>query len=70
MHLFKDELGKTFNECLTDCRIQVAKDLLRDPKYKVYEVSEIVGYGDVKYFSQVFRKNTGMSPSEYIKNKT
>lgn len=69
MHLFKDELGKTFNECITEYRIQVAKELLKDPQYKIYEVSENVGYGDVKYFSQVFKKVTGMSPSEYIKNE-
>lgn len=69
MHLFKDELGKTFNECITEYRIQVAKELLKDPRYKIYEVSENVGYGDVKYFSQVFKKVTGMSPSEYIKNE-
>lgn len=68
MHLFKDELGKTFNECLTDCRIQAAKEYLRDSRYKIYEVSEKVGYGDVKYFSQVFKKYTDMSPSEYIRN--
>ena len=70
MHLFKDSIGKTFIECLTDYRIQVAKQLLKDPKYKIYEVSESVGYDDVKYFSQIFKKTTGITPSEYVKVKT
>lgn len=68
MHIFKDNLGKTFNECLTEVRINAAKELLRDPKYKVYEVCDKVGYNDIKYFSQIFKRSTGMTPSEYSKN--
>lgn len=67
MHIFKKELGKTFNECLTDYRINMAKELLLDSRYKIYEVSTSIGYGDVKYFSQIFKKATGMTPSDYIK---
>jgi two-component system response regulator YesN len=68
MHLFKDELGKTFNECLTEYRIITAKELLVLNKYKIYEVSNMVGYKDVKYFSQIFKKYCGVTPSEYAKN--
>jgi Response regulator containing CheY-like receiver domain and AraC-type DNA-binding domain len=68
MHLLKDELGKTFNDCLTEYRTEMAKDLLKDSRYKIYEVCEKVGYSDVKYFSQVFKKVTGMSPSDYAKS--
>ena len=67
MHLFKAELGKTFNECLIDYRIERAKELLKDKKYKIYEVCEQVGYNDTRYFSQLFKRVTGFSPSEYIK---
>lgn len=67
MHLFKNEVGKTFNECLTDYRILVAKEMLKDGQWKIYEVSNAVGYGDVKYFSQVFRKVTGLIPRDYMK---
>jgi two-component system, response regulator YesN len=66
MHIFREDLGQTFNDCLTDYRIQVAKDLLRENKYRVYEICEKVGYSDVKYFSQVFKKVTGQSPREFI----
>lgn len=69
MHLFRDEVGKTFNECLTDYRIQIAKELLKNSRYRIYEVSECVGYGDVKYFSQIFKKVTGMTPSDYIRSE-
>ncbi|MCD2345520.1 response regulator transcription factor [Clostridium guangxiense] len=67
MHILKKDLGKTFNECLTDYRITMAKKLLLNRKYKIYEVSTRIGYRDVKYFSQIFKKTTGMTPSEYIK---
>lgn len=65
LHLFKENVGKTFNETLSDYRIMVAKKLLSQNTYKVYEVSEMVGYSDVKYFSQIFKKKTNMTPSEY-----
>ena len=42
-----------------------ARKLLRDCRYKVYEVAEMVGYRDVAYFGSTFKKLTGMSPSEY-----
>lgn len=66
MHMFKDVLGKTFNQCLTDYRMMIAKKLLRENDYKIYEIAEAVGYSDVKYFSQVFKKNVGFTPSQYI----
>lgn len=69
MHLFKKELGKTFNTCLTEYRIMVAKRLLREEKHRVYEIAELVGYADMKYFGQVFRKVEGCSPSEYVKKQ-
>ncbi|MGO4347441.1 response regulator [Paenibacillus sp. MCAF9] len=67
MHLFRKDLNKTFYECLTEYRIDEAKRLLRYSSYRVYEVGLHVGFGDSKYFSQIFRKMTGMSPSEYAK---
>jgi len=69
MHLFRKALDKTFYECLTEYRIEEAKRMLRDPKYRVYEVSGRVGFGDAKYFSQIFKKMTGMTPSEYAKTE-
>ena len=65
MHLFKEDLGKTFNEYLTEYRIAQAKKILRERKLRVYEVAYAVGYSDVKYFGQVFKKYVGCMPSEY-----
>lgn len=63
--LFKLNTGKTFIEHLTDIRIDKAKDLLNSTHYKNYEVAEQVGYQDPRYFSQIFKKKVGLSPTEY-----
>lgn len=63
--LFKTSTGKTFTERLTDIRMQKAKQLLMNSEHKTYEVAEMVGYQDARYFSQIFRKKTGVLPSEY-----
>ena len=66
-HLFSKELGVTFLEYLTDVRIQKAKDLIETGNYKVYEIAQKVGYSNENYFSYVFKKVSGYSPSEYKK---
>lgn len=63
--LFKKEEGQTFNTYLTHYRINCAMQLLHDPRAKIYEVSEQVGYLDPTYFSTVFKRLVGCTPSEY-----
>jgi two-component system response regulator YesN len=63
--LFKQETGETLFEYLTKVRIEKAKELLKDPRYKFYEVCEAVGYLDPSHFSKVFKKMTGFTPSAY-----
>ena len=63
--LFKVNTGKTFIEQLTDIRMDKAKEMLRSTYLKNYEVAEKVGYRDSRYFSQIFKKKVGLSPSEY-----
>jgi len=65
MHLLQASLGKTFNEILTGYRISLAKRLLKDGKYRINEISDMVGYADAKYFSRVFNKIVGVNPSDY-----
>lgn len=65
MHLFRDQVGMTFNECLTAYRMMIAKKMLRSGKYRIYEIADHVGYKDPKYFSQTFRKIVGVSPSQF-----
>ncbi|GIP37779.1 hypothetical protein J31TS4_10590 [Paenibacillus sp. J31TS4] len=63
--LFKKEKGISINDYITQFRIERAKMLLRDRSLKLYEISRFVGYQDANYFAKVFRKQTGMNPSEY-----
>lgn len=67
--IFKIETGKTLLEYLTEIRIEAAKTLLDDYNYKIYEISELVGYKTSQYFSQVFVKLTGMNPLNYRERK-
>lgn len=62
---FKKETDYTFVNYLTHYRIRVAMNLLRDLRVKVYEVAAQVGYLDTTYFSTLFKRLTGISPSEY-----
>lgn len=63
--MFKKELGKNFVDHLNEIRIQKAKELLKDVKYKTYEIAEMVGIPDAHYFSKLFKKYEGVTPSEY-----
>ncbi|HHX38156.1 MAG TPA: response regulator [Clostridiaceae bacterium] len=66
--LYKKETGRNLMDYLVDVRIQKAKEFLMQlGKYKVYEVSEMVGYVDYAYFTKIFKKKTGVSPKKYQK---
>lgn len=62
---FKNETGQTLNQYLTEYRMEKAKQLLSDPRYKIADISSKVGYSDGNYFGKSFKKYTGFSPSEY-----
>lgn len=64
---FKKQTGTNFLEYLTNIRVERAKPMLADLSMKIYEVSQQVGYQDSRYFSQIFRKVTGDTPTEYRK---
>ncbi|MNE98437.1 HTH-type transcriptional activator Btr [compost metagenome] len=63
--LFKQVSGYTFLEFVTHCRMEKAKYILQNSSVKVYQVAPLVGYQDPKYFTQVFKKATGKTPTEY-----
>ena len=63
--VFKKETGKTFINYLTDYRMEIAVELLMTQNEKTYIIAEKVGYSDPNYFSYVFKKQFGMSPSKY-----
>ncbi len=62
---FKNGTGVTLNQYITEFRLEKAKQLLSDPRYRINDVSSAVGYSDGNYFSKSFRKYTGLSPSEF-----
>ena len=63
--VFAQETGMTFTEYLTSLRMAKAKELLRATTLRSSEIGTAVGYSDRHYFSYLFKKNTGMTPSEF-----
>ncbi|OXS60498.1 hypothetical protein B1A99_08740 [Cohnella sp. CIP 111063] len=61
--IFKEHVGRSFNGYLTGKRMERARELLRDTSLRLQEIAEIVGYEDPKYFSKVYKKYYGASPS-------
>lgn len=59
------ESGESYLQYLTSLRMSKAIELMPDVRYKVYEIAEMVGYSDKTYFSELFKKHTGMTPTEY-----
>ncbi len=68
MHAFKESTSETVNDYITSCRIGKAKELLRTGRYRTYEVCERVGIRDPRYFSQLFKKHTGLTPRDFVKS--
>ena len=69
--LFQDYKGLTPNHYIQEIRIEKAKELLADcPGMMTKDIALMIGYADPSYFSKVFKKSTGVYPSEYrIKDK-
>ena len=65
--MIKDHLQLNFSDYIASLRIQRAKELLSDETLSIQEIAEIVGYNDYFYFTKVFKKIEGISPSKYRK---
>ncbi|MFC0330492.1 helix-turn-helix domain-containing protein [Paenibacillus sepulcri] len=63
--LFKTVTNENFIEYLTRKRMEKACELLGGSDRKINEIAELTGYENQRYFSQVFKKFTGRTPSEY-----
>jgi two-component system, response regulator YesN len=59
------ETGRGFSEILIDCRVEKAKELLSRPEAVVKQASLAVGYSDQNYFSRLFKKKTGLTPTAF-----
>ena len=65
-HLFRDEMGVTYLEYLTQLRVDHAKKLLRETRKSVNVIAAEVGYEDPGYFSKVFKRKTKTTPTEHV----
>ena len=57
--------GKSFYDVLNSVRIKAAKQLLADPKLRIGDICEMVGYSDTAHFARTFKKLEGFSANEY-----
>lgn len=65
--LFKQNIGKTIFQYLTEIRIAHAKELMINSSMRISQISERVGFSDESYFSKVFKRYTGITPVNYGK---
>lgn len=63
--IFKKNFGLTFHEVYSRIKIAYAINLLSTGNYKAYEISDILGYSSVDYFTKVFKEITGETPSRF-----
>ncbi len=62
---FKNHFGYTVNEYITNKRLEKAKELLKQSKEPIYKIAETVGFANFTYFCKLFKRKTGLSPSNY-----
>jgi two-component system response regulator YesN len=68
--LIKKTTGFNFIDWLSMLRVKKAKELLTNSNLTVKEVCFMVGYKDPNYFSRIFKKRIGITPSEYVKTSS
>lgn len=67
--LLNKQEGRNFSEILNQIRMEHARELLKNPSYRIADISEMVGFTDVAHFSRVFKKTVGISANEYRNRK-
>lgn len=68
--VFKRETGQTYINYLTEVRLREAEELLKNTDDKTYMIAQKVGYQEQNYFSYVFKKQFGISPTKYRGTRT
>ena len=66
-HIFKEVTGSSPLEYINHMKIQKAKDMIAYTDYPINKIARDIGIDDQNYFSRLFKKHTGLSPSEYRK---
>ncbi|MBS5520864.1 MAG: AraC family transcriptional regulator [Clostridiales bacterium] len=67
MRVFKNETGMSILEYIVTARMEAARKLLKGTRLPVKDVADMVGYGDCAYFTRIFHRETGMTPSLFRK---
>ena len=70
VHLFTKEMGISPINYLINKRIDESKNLLSTTNYSIRDISSIVGFSNSSYFSQMFKKITGISPKDFRSNNS
>ncbi|MFS0643600.1 response regulator [Siminovitchia sp. 179-K 8D1 HS] len=65
--LFKDKTNQNFVDYVIEIRMDEAKKLLETTSLRINEIADRLGYSDITYFSNLFKRKTGVTPSEYRK---
>ena len=66
---FRKEIGTTLTDYVRTKRIEYAKKLLETTSLQIQSIAQKCGILDLNYFSKVFKKYTGLTPSEYIQKR-
>lgn len=66
-NLFKKETGQNFTEYVTEHRMKLARELLKDSDKNISEIAYYLGFADARYFSKSFKKTVGIKPTDYRK---
>ena len=67
-----DELGQSFYDCINQYRVEEAKILLRSPEKNSYKIASLAfdaGFNSISTFNEVFKKFTGLTPSQFRKQR-
>lgn len=67
---FKKEFGMNLTAYINLCRLNAAREMLDKGEKNITETALLVGYGDYAYFSSLFKKQFGLSPREYLKERS
>lgn len=65
---FREDTGTSIMACLTAVRIREGKRLIREGAMNMTQIADAVGFSNIHYFSTVFKKQTGMTPTEYARS--
>lgn len=68
--LFKKQYDQTLVEFINEQKCRRASELIRQGQYRIYEISYMLGFENAYYFTRVFKRYLGMTPTEYQKKYT